>query len=168
LQQSAFQVGDSIEVKGPLSKMKYSPNMKKSIGMVAGGTGITPMLQVIQEILKNPADHTSVHLVFANDKEEDILLKATLDTLAAKHKNFKVTYVLAKPSAAWKGHKGYVGADLLHATMPKPSADSLVLVCGPPGFMEAVSGGKTPDYKQGEVKGLLKAAGFNEDNVFKF
>ncbi len=41
-----MQVGDSIEVKGPLSKLPYTPNMKRAIGMLAGGTGITPMLQV--------------------------------------------------------------------------------------------------------------------------
>ncbi len=33
-------------MKGPFSKLKYTANMKKSIGMLAGGTGITPMLQV--------------------------------------------------------------------------------------------------------------------------
>jgi len=160
--------GDRIEVKGPLPKFKYVPNMKKRIGMVAGGSGITPMLQVIREILKNPQDTTEVHLVYANDTEEDILLRAVLDGLAKKHNNFKVTYVLAKPPAGWKGHKGYVSADILSATMPKPSADSWVLVCGPPGMMEVVSGNKTPDYKQGPVSGLLKAAGYTEDMVFKF
>lgn len=49
-----------------------------------------------------------------------------------------------------------------------PSADTLVLVCGPPGFMEAVSGSKTPDYKQGDVSGILKRLGYNETMVFKF
>jgi NAD(P)H-flavin reductase len=45
---------------------------------------------VILAILKNPADTTQVHLVFANDTEEDILLRSTLDELAKTHKNFKV------------------------------------------------------------------------------
>ena len=40
------QVGDYIEVKGPEDKLKYSPNMKRHIGMLAGGTGIAPMMQV--------------------------------------------------------------------------------------------------------------------------
>jgi NAD(P)H-flavin reductase len=69
--------------------------------------------------------------------------------------------VLAKPSPSWKGAKGFVSADIIRDTMPAPGPDSRVLVCGPPGFMNAVSGGKTPDYKQGEVSGLLKAAGYN-------
>lgn len=34
--------------------------------------------------------------------------------------------------------------------------------------MAAMSGDKTKDYKQGMVEGLLKAAGYNEDMVFKF
>ena len=36
------------------------------IAMVAGGTGITPMLQVIHAIVSNPADRTVCHLLFAN------------------------------------------------------------------------------------------------------
>lgn len=34
------------QMKGPIPKYPYQPNIKKHIGMVAGGTGITPMLQV--------------------------------------------------------------------------------------------------------------------------
>lgn len=43
---SSLKVGDALDVKGPIIKLPYKPNMKKIIGMVAGGTGITPMLQV--------------------------------------------------------------------------------------------------------------------------
>lgn len=37
--------------QGPFKKIDITPNMKKEIGMVAGGTGITPMYQVIHEVL---------------------------------------------------------------------------------------------------------------------
>jgi NAD(P)H-flavin reductase len=36
--------------------------MKRYIGMLAGGTGITPMYQVAQAILKDPNDKTEVGL----------------------------------------------------------------------------------------------------------
>ena len=39
--------GDSIEMKGPWKKIDYKPNMKKTISMIAGGSGITPMYQVL-------------------------------------------------------------------------------------------------------------------------
>ena len=53
----------------------YTPNMVKSFGMIAGGTGIAPMYQIITAILKNPEDKTKIHLVYANVTESDILLK---------------------------------------------------------------------------------------------
>ncbi|KAF2582487.1 hypothetical protein F2Q68_00000690 [Brassica cretica] len=60
---ASLKPGDVLEVKGPIEKFKYSPNMKKHIGMVAGGSGITPMLQVIDAIVKNPEDNTKANLM---------------------------------------------------------------------------------------------------------
>lgn len=56
--------------------------MYRHIGMVAGGSGITPMLQVIDEILSNKDDKTQVSLVFANQTESDIILKDRIDAWA--------------------------------------------------------------------------------------
>jgi cytochrome-b5 reductase len=50
----------------------------------------------VKEILKNPEDTTEISLIFANNTEEDILLKNVLDNLEEKHANFKVTYVVSK------------------------------------------------------------------------
>lgn len=154
-----FKVGDMIEVTKPKIKMNYTPNMKKSIGMVAGGTGLAPMLQVIREILSNPQDKTTIHLLFANRKIEDILLKDELDRLVKLHPTqFQVTYILSREEEGWKeGHHGHVTASLLHETMPAPSIDSLILVCGTPGFVTHVAGNK----KQfGVLGGLLKTLGY--------
>eukprot|EP01041_Mallomonas_annulata_P012625 gene12625-26580_t len=156
----SLKVGDKIEVKGPIPKLSYTPNMKKTIGMLAGGTGITPMLQVIKEILKNPDDKTEITLIFANKTEADILLRSSLDELATKHSNFKVIYILSNETgSSWKGHKGHINSSLV-ASLPAPSPETLVYVSGPPGFMKAMSGDKTPDYKQGPVEGLLKDRGY--------
>lgn len=35
-----------MAVRGPKGNFNYTPNMCREIGMIAGGTGITPMLQV--------------------------------------------------------------------------------------------------------------------------
>lgn len=71
----SLEVGDRINVKGPFAKLAYTANMKKQVGMIAGGSGITPMLQVLHEILDNPNDETEVTLVYANQGEDDIILK---------------------------------------------------------------------------------------------
>ena len=91
-----------------------------------------------------------------------------MDGYAAKHKNFKVTYVLSQPTSKWNGLKGFVSGDIIKKYLPSPSNDVLICVCGPPPMMKSISGDKTPDYKQGPVEGLLKNAGYTEDMVYKF
>lgn len=39
-----LKVGDLVNFKGPRGQMQYSPALATRIGMIAGGTGITPML----------------------------------------------------------------------------------------------------------------------------
>ena len=165
---SGLKVGDTVDMKGPFVKIDYKPNYKKKIGMIAGGTGITPMYQVLTEILANEADMTEVSLLYGNITEKDIILKGELDKLAASHSNFKLTYILDKPPAGWAGAAGYVTADLVTKHMPPPAADNLVLVCGPPPMMVAISGNKNPDKSQGDVTGILAGLGYDSSNVYKF
>jgi len=167
---STLKPGEALDFKGPFIKIPYHPNMKKKIGMIAGGTGITPMFQVINEILKNPADKTQITLVYANLSENDILLKVELDTLARRHRDrFRVFYTIDKSiTSFWKGGVGFVTEKMIRDWMPQPSSDNSVFVCGPPGMMNHVSGDKTKDGKQGDLTGLLKKLGYSEDNVFKF
>ena len=44
---SELAIGDTINARGPKGQFNYTPNMCREIGMIAGGTGLTPMLQVI-------------------------------------------------------------------------------------------------------------------------
>lgn len=43
--------------------------------MTQGGTGITPVLQVISAVLADPKDKTQLSLIYANQSEEDILVR---------------------------------------------------------------------------------------------
>ncbi|KAG6723898.1 hypothetical protein I3843_03G224800 [Carya illinoinensis] len=165
---ASLKPGDVVEVKGPIEKLRYSPNMKKHIGMIAGGTGITPMLQVIEAILKNPDDKTQVSLIYGNVSPDDILLKQKLDILATSHPNLKVFYTVDNPSKNWRGGSGYISKDMVVKGLPGPSDDTLILVCGPPGMMKHLSGDKAKDRSQGELTGLLKDVGYTEQMVYKF
>jgi cytochrome-b5 reductase len=99
--------------------------------MIAGGTGITPMLQIIRAALKNPADHTKLSLIYANVNPEDILLKQELDGLVARNPGrFKVYYVLNNPPTPWNGGVGFVSMEQIRTHMPKPSDDIKILMCG--------------------------------------
>ncbi|KAK4420252.1 NADH-cytochrome reductase-like protein [Sesamum alatum] len=165
---ASLKPGDVVEVKGPIEKLRYSPNMKKHIGMIAGGSGITPMLQIIDAILKNPDDNTQVSLLYANVSPDDILLKKKLDVLAASNPNLKIFYTVDNPTKDWLGGKGYISKDMVVKGLPSPSDDTFILVCGPPGMMKHISGDKAKDRSQGQLTGILKELGYTEDMVYKF
>ena len=66
--------------------------MITTAGMLAGGTGVTPMYQVANAILKNPADKTEITLLFANVSTDDILIEEELTNLQALSPQFKVCF----------------------------------------------------------------------------
>ncbi|KAM7267652.1 hypothetical protein ACFE04_009818 [Oxalis oulophora] len=69
----------------------------RAYGMIAGGSRITPMFQLIRAILENHKDTTKLHLIYGNTTEEDILLKDELDGYASNFPNrFKIYYVLSQ------------------------------------------------------------------------
>ncbi|KAK7988132.1 Vacuolar ATP synthase subunit B [Apiospora arundinis] len=92
---ASLAVGQTIRMRGPKGAFVYTPNMVRHFGMVAGGTGITPMLQVIRAIIRGrpTGDKTQVDLIYANVTESDILLREDLDSLAKEDSGFRVHYV---------------------------------------------------------------------------
>lgn len=165
-----MKVGDILDVKGPFLKHLYKANTFNEIGLIAGGSGITPMLQLMRKILKNPQDKTKVSLLFANRTENDILLKKELDNYAKAHpEQFKVHYLLDTPPQNWTGIKGYVTKELLEKHLPSnKNPDNMIFVCGPPPMVKAISGLKKTAQDQGELGGMLKQLGYTKENVFKF
>jgi len=156
-----LDIGKTVDVRGPLGQIEYvSPGLfeikrkpkenpksyvtkqhrVKTVGMIAGGTGITPMLQIIRQVLKNPNDKTSLSLIFANVTEDDILLRKELDSYADRQRDrFKLFYTLDKPPEDWKQGSGFVTTDMIAKNLYGPSDDLLILVCGPPPMLKAMT-----------------------------
>lgn len=136
-----LKVGDTMKFRGPKGAMVYTPNMCKEIGMIAGGTGITPMLQVIRAIQRgrSSGDKTKVNLIFANVNPDDILLKEDIDEIAKQDPNFNVYYVLNNPPpSGWTGGVGFVTPDIIKQHLPGPGPDMKLLMCGPPPMISAM------------------------------
>lgn len=162
--------GQTLDIKGPLPKYALTENKHEHIALVAGGTGITPMFQLIRAVFNNPNDKTKVTLVVGNVTEEDILLKKELSHLENTFpQRFRAFYVLDKPPTDWHGKAGYIDSTLLKTVLPEPKSENIkVFVCGPPGLMNAISGNKVSPKDQGELVGILKELGYNKDQVYKF
>lgn len=113
---SSLDVGQNIQVCGPQGRFIYRPNMAARLGMIAGGTGITPMLPILRTVLRGRAggkDSTTIDLIFANSTVQDILFKDELDEMTRTDPNFRIHYVLSKAPDDWTGGAGHVTSDMI-------------------------------------------------------
>jgi NAD(P)H-flavin reductase len=135
----SLKLGDKIEVSGPKGRLNYLGKGRfaigkeevrvKRVGLIAGGTGITPCFQLIQYITDNEPGEIELSLIYANKTEEDILLRSELDTLVKKEQ-LRVFYTLDNPSQNWSYGKGFVSQDMISEHLPL--ADCFIAYCGPP------------------------------------
>ena len=99
-----LNLGDVVPMEGPRGRLTYQGNgifelnkkrvIKRRIGHVAGGTGITPCYQVIQAALKNQ-DGTHHSLIFGNRSVDDILLKEELQSFEKNYsERFKLFFTV--------------------------------------------------------------------------
>jgi NAD(P)H-flavin reductase len=137
-------IGDTLDFRGPVGKLNYLGNgvfsiggktkTYKKIGMVAGGTGITPMYQIMKYALAHN-EPLEFGLLFANKSEKDILLQDELDAIA-KDPRVKIAYTIDAMEPGWKGYTGFVSEAMISETLPAPGPDTLALTCGPPVMVE--------------------------------
>lgn len=167
----ALNVGDTIDMRGPVGEFDYYGKGKflkeheechaTHFNMIAGGTGITPVMQIAAEVLRNSDDETKISLVFGARIEGDLLCRSTLDHWATTYPDrFKAHYILSDEAPeGWgaSGHsKGFVGKELFEKVL-YPCGESVYnLMCGPPIMLER---GCTPN---------LRALGHEEKNIFSF
>jgi len=121
--------GDSI--KYAFAKNQFA--LEKSVtnvGMICGGTGITPMINVARALLPLKVQCS---LLFSNVIEEDILCKKMLDEWATNYKDiFTVHYTLTgQIRDDWKGLVGRPNPEMIARVLPPPSPSTKILVCGP-------------------------------------
>uniref|UniRef100_A0A3Q2YAT6 NADH-cytochrome b5 reductase n=1 Tax=Hippocampus comes TaxID=109280 RepID=A0A3Q2YAT6_HIPCM len=149
----SLRINDTIDFRGPSGLLIYkgkgvfdiqadkkSPAVTKTakhVGMIAGGTGITPMLQLIAAIMKDPQDQTVCHLLFANQTEKDILLRPELEEIQVNNpERFKLWFTVDRAPADWEFSEGFISEAMVRDHLPPPSADTLVLMCGPPPMIQ--------------------------------
>ena len=175
----------------------------KHVGLVAGGTGIAPLFQIARILLEASNDEntghdttttTTIHLLYINRGEDDVLLKDEIDQMTKKYPDrFHVTYSLTQPnlssetqgdstqqdSGNWEHGRG--SAEMALRSLPPPAGgdeSTMIFVCGMDGFVSSWGGpvgrappppGKSQGPKiQGPLLGWLAEAGYNTSEVFKY
>ena len=165
---ATIPIGSSVNFKHIPKNVKIQyPFPATRIGMIAGGSGVTPFVQALHAILGTPEDKTEVTLLASHRTRADALAVEAFDAWAAASKGRlrAITTLTREPaSSAWAGRRGRLDARTLKAFLPPPVPDVLIFVCGPPAMYESLCGPRDDP----ELTGILRDLGYSKDQVIKF
>ncbi|NWT79626.1 NB5R4 reductase, partial [Lanius ludovicianus] len=150
-----LQVGDYIFVSNPEGNFKKSQvQTSEDLLLLAGGTGFTPMVKLLNFALTEVSCLRTVKLIFFNKTEDDILWRNQLEQLALQDERFEVQFILSQPTKDWIGKQGKISSSLLSELVKRSKRDSKVFICicGPAPFTEqGVQYLKDLGYSQEEI-----------------
>ncbi len=138
---------DKVEALGPLGKFKLPENPKKNIKMFASGTGVVPLITMLNS-LKETNSESHITLYFGVQDEETMFLKENTDTLEDYLTDFDCEIVYSQPKVHTGAHEGYV-TEYLNI---EDIENTQVMACGHPEMIL-------------EIKRKAKELGLNDKDI---
>ncbi|WP_162417054.1 ferredoxin--NADP reductase [Cyclobacterium roseum] len=136
-----FHPGKRVTVMKPLGNFvsDYHSQNKRRYGMVAGGSGITPIMGILKSILVNEP-HSETHLLYCSRSEEMIIFKEAIETLHEAYPGrLRVWHQLSQPGPAWAGACGRMDKETIKSffsnLIESRELETRFFVCGPEGMM---------------------------------
>ena len=133
-------VGDELEVRGPVGgPFTWTVDDGGPLLLVAGGSGLVPLMAMLRHRAARGSDLQARALVSVRGPGTE-LYRQELERMASADPGVDVrwTYTRAQPEG-WHGWTGRVDAAMIEELGPPAAAAPKVFVCGPTGFVEAVS-----------------------------
>uniref|UniRef100_A0AAU1ZTU2 Benzoate 1,2-dioxygenase electron transfer component BenC n=1 Tax=Streptomyces sp. NBC_00093 TaxID=2975649 RepID=A0AAU1ZTU2_9ACTN len=130
------QVGDRLDFTGPMGGF-YLRELARPALFLAGGTGLAPLLSMLERLAQNPEARQPVHLLYGVTTDQDLVHLDTLEDYAGVIPSFTFDHCVADPSSSAR-NKGFVTNLIDAGTLHDGDAD--VYLCGPPAMVEGVRG----------------------------
>jgi phenol hydroxylase P5 protein len=124
---STMAVGERVELSGPYGRFVFRRSRSEPAIMIAGGTGLAPMLSMIRDVFADPESDHVIHLYQGARTRADLYGFDELLALAARHperfhynaclsgeddvagaRSGRVTEVIAQDIPRCQGYVGYV------------------------------------------------------------
>jgi ferredoxin-NADP reductase len=129
--------GDLIDAAGPNGKFTFTGEEARSIVLVAGGVGITPMMSVIR-YLTDIGWHGEIFLLYCCRTTRDFIFRNELEQLQLQHPNLNIfAFMTRAAGTVWMGFKGRFTTAVISGLIPEVQTRR-IHICGPPAMMDAV------------------------------
>lgn len=171
-------VGDMVafkQTKRNVKKFRHPFNNVKRITMIAGGTGIAPMIQALHALLEDPTDETKIRLLYGNKTPNDIMLRAELDDLVKRYRDrLEVYYVVGQEEVDEKHadlnkdnfyyETGWINEEKIRRLAFPVGEGSIVWVCGVDAMYDSLAGSRAKPLSEGSA---LHNLGYRDDSVWR-
>jgi ferredoxin-NADP reductase len=124
------KVGDTLESTSPSGNFHHDPLFHgDDLVFLAGGSGITPFMSMIQETADRNLSRNMV-LLYGSRTPDDIIFHDRIQAISRRHPNLSYIPVISDPPAGHTGPTGFITAELMKQVLPDMSSRTFYL-CGP-------------------------------------
>ncbi|HEX6628947.1 MAG TPA: ferredoxin reductase [Gemmatimonadaceae bacterium] len=144
-----LRVGDQLELRGPIGgHFVWSVEMCGPLLLVAGGSGIVPLMSMLRHRHVSQADGNATArgalptwLLYSSRRWEAIIYRDELAHIAATDETLTVTHTLTREAPeGWTGFRRRIDRAMLSELWPA-AYQPRVFVCGPTSLVESVAAG---------------------------
>jgi len=122
--------GDTLESSGPSGTFHYNPIIHdKTLVCLAGGSGITPFMSMIDDIVERNLDR-DLYLFYGNTTLDDAIGHHRLTEISKQHKCINYIPVIENPKNTYTGKTGFITSDLIKEVLADMNQKSF-FICGP-------------------------------------
>lgn len=135
--QSQAQVGQALTVHGPQGAFGVNANSLNARWLVAGGTGLAPMLSILRRMAEFQ-ETQPVKLFFGVNRIEELFCLDELMVLGSQLPQLQVITCVWKPEGEWQGFTG-TPAEALERDLAFEGMHPDIYLCGPPAMIDAAT-----------------------------
>jgi ferredoxin-NADP reductase len=120
---------------GPAGTFCHNPLFHApDMAFIAGGSGITPFMSMIREVVECNLPRT-IHLFYGNRDLEDMPFHDALRGISERYENVRYTPVIEHPPEGYSGHDGLITGPRIVQALGDPTGYTFYL-CGPRGMYD--------------------------------
>ena len=131
------EVGDIVELSQAFGDFVLPEPVPVKLLMIAGGSGITPLMAMLRDLLARRIDTDIVFAHYAHT-HRDLIFAGELACLAERHPNLHLHVGVTRGSALPGELSGRFSGEHLDRIVSDP-AERCTLVCGPGGLLDTVN-----------------------------
>ncbi len=134
------QVGDQIEVRGPIGGyFVWETSLGGPVLLIAGGSGVVPLMAMIRHRAARRSD-IPTHLVFSSRTPADAIYFDELEKLRGAMDGLKVfhTFTRSQPPG-WSGYARRIDEEMLREVSQPLGKEAQIFICGPTALVESAA-----------------------------